>query len=236
MDRLFVKKFIEERELTIVLAVDISASLDFATAGDGLKRDLAARFALAIALSAMANQDRVGLFLFTDGPELFVPPRRGRSHILGLIRQLLTIKPKGRRTDPEAALGALSRLLKPSATLFVCSDFLDFDCSSMKRLAQAHDVVAVSLTDPAEERLLDWGLVEFADPETGRTLVIDTSKPKLREEYHALMLAKQKKRQAAFRALGIDEIALRTDTPYWRELVGFFRRRAGRRVRRTSSG
>jgi uncharacterized protein (DUF58 family) len=234
MDRLFVKKYVEERELTVILAVDVSASLDFATAGDDLKRDLAAKFALAIALTAIANNDRVGLYLFSDRTERFIPPRRGKSHGLRLIRDMLTCRPAGRGTDIPAAAAALTKLLKKPATIFVCSDFLASDVEPLKRLTTRHDVVAVTLTDRTEETLPDLGMVEFVDPETGHGAIVDTSDNGVRTQYRERALARRRKRQAAFRAMGIDEVELATHESYLRPLFSFFRRRAARRVRRTA--
>lgn len=232
MDRLFVKKFVEERELTVILAVDVSASLDFATAGEDLKRDLAAKFAMAIALAAVANNDRVGLFLFTDGAEHFIPPRRGRTHGLRLVRDLLAFRPRGTRTDLGSAVGALARLLRKPATVFFCSDFLAPGVDALRRLTARHDVVAVTLSDRAEETLPPIGLVEFLDPETGHSAVVDTSDPQVQIAYQEQAGARRRKRQAAFRALGIDEVELYTHESYIRPLFGFFRRRGARRVRR----
>lgn len=232
MDRLFVKKFVEERELTVILAVDVSASLDFATAGDDLKRDLAAKFAMAIALAAVANNDRVGLFLFTDGTEHFIPPRRGRTHGLRLVRDLLAFRPRGRRTNLPAAVNSLSRLLRKPATIFFCSDFLAPGVDALRRLTARHDVVAVTLSDRAEETLPAIGPVEFQDPETGATAVIDTSDPLVQTMYRESAASARRKRQAAFRALGIDEVELYTHDSYVRPLFAFFRRRGARRVRR----
>ncbi|MBM3266053.1 MAG: DUF58 domain-containing protein [Candidatus Sericytochromatia bacterium] len=232
MDRLFVKKYVEERELTVILAVDISASLDFATAGEDLKRDLAAKFAMAIALTAIANNDRVGLFLFTDGTERFIPPRRGRTHGLRLIRDMLAYRARGRQTDFTAAAGALARLLCKPATVFVCSDFLASDLDALKRLTGKHDVVAVTLADRAEEDLPELGLVEFRDPETGQQIVVDTGDRGVREHYREKAQARRRRRQAAFRAMGVDEVELYTHESFLRPLFAFFRQRGSRRVRR----
>ena len=232
MDRLFVKKFVEERELTVILAVDIAASLDFATAGEDLKRDLAAKFAMAIALAAVANNDRVGLFLFTDSTERFIPPRRGRTHGLRLVRDLLACQPRGKRTDLTSAVGALARLVRKPATIFLCSDFLAPDLDALRRLTTRHDLVAVTLSDRTEEALPAIGLVEFMDPETGETAIVNTSDPRLQAAYRDRAAARRRKRQASFRAMGIDEVELFTHEPYIHPLFGFFRRRGARRVRR----
>ncbi len=232
MDRLFVKKYVEERELTVILAVDISASLSFATAGEDLKRDLAAKFAMAIALTAIANNDRVGLYLFCDGTELFIPPRRGRTHGLRLIRDLLAYQARGKKTDLTAATAALARMLLKPATIFFCSDFLAPDIEALKRLTARHDVVAVTLSDRAEDVLPELGLVEFMDPETGQNRIVDTDDPAIQAHYRERALSRRRKRQAALRVMGIDEVELFTHESFLRPLFAFFRRRGSRRVRR----
>jgi uncharacterized protein (DUF58 family) len=235
MDRLFVKKFVEERELTIVLAVDVSASLSFGSRAR-LKRELAAEFAAAIALSAMQNHDRVGLFLFSEGPELFVPPRRGRGHVLRIIRDLLAWKTRGHGTHYGASLGYVQKLLTGRAIVFVLSDFLDLGFeSSLKGLRAKHDVIAVTLTDPRELELPNVGLMEVEDPETGETLVVDTGDARVRSEYRRRAQELCQERSAVFRSLGVDELVLRTDQTYVKPLAEFFARRSQRRVRRRAA-
>lgn len=233
MDRLFVKKYVEERELTVILAVDVSASLDFATVGDDLKRDLAARFAMTVALSAMANHDRVGLFLFGAGAPRFVPPRRGRTHVLRLVRDLLEGRGAARAPGQAtftAAMTALSRVLRQPATVFVCSDFLFEDLEALRKLSR-HDVVAVTLSDRAEQELPDVGKVAFMDPETGASAIVDTSDPAVQTRYSQLHEVRRRKRQHALRAMGVDEVELRTGDSFWRPVFAFFRRRSTRRLR-----
>ena len=248
MERLFVKKFVEERELTVILAVDGSRSLDFATAGTELKRDLAARFAMAIALSALANHDRVGLFLFGSGTVRFVPPRKGRAHVLRLVHDLLDARPaspKAGALDREVGAAsatalarapwhgaaiALARLVRQPATIFVCSDFLGAELESLRRLAR-HDVIAVTLTDRAEEVLPALGRVAFMDPETGASAVVDTSDLDVQARYRQIAETRRRTRQQAFAAMGIDEIELRTGEPFWRPVFAFFERRGDRRLR-----
>ncbi len=248
MDRLFVKKFVEERELTVILAVDGSRSLDFATAGTELKRDLAGRFAMAIALSAMANHDRVGLFLFGSKTVRFVPPRKGRAHVLRLVHDLLDVGPTSptvgaldlevgtsAATGPfpaafQGAVIALARLVRRPATIFVCSDFLAADLESLRRLAR-HDVIAVTLTDRMEEVLPALGRVSFMDPETGVSAVVDTSDPDVQQRYRQIAETRRRTRQQAFAAMGIDEIELRTGESFWRPVFAFFKRRGKRRLR-----
>ncbi|MBO9541623.1 DUF58 domain-containing protein [bacterium] len=232
MDRLFVKKFVEERELTIMLAVDLSASLSFGSKGR-LKRELATEFAAAIALSAMQNHDRVGLFLFSDGPERFVPPRRGRAHVLRMIRDMLVYRPEGRRTRYAESLAYFQKVLTGRAIVFVVSDFIDLDMEGpLKGLLAKHDVIAVTLVDPRELELPDVGLMEVADPETGETMLVDTGSARLRADYARRAKDLADNRSALFRSLGIDELVLRTDQTYVKPLAEFFERRAKRQVRR----
>lgn len=232
MDRLFVKKFVEERELTIVLAVDVSASLSFGSR-DRLKRELAAEFAAAIALSAMQNHDRVGLFLFSEGPERFIPPRRGRGHVLRMIRDLLAYDPAAKATRYDESLGYLQKVLTGHAIIFLLSDFLDLEFySPIKGLIAKHDVIAVTLTDPRELELPDVGIMEAVDPESGETMLIDTSDRKLRETYRRRAQDLADNRSALFRSQGVDELVLRTDQTYVKPLAQFFERRASRKVRR----
>lgn len=232
MDRLFVKKFVEERELTIVLAVDVSASLTFGSR-DRLKRELGAEFAAAIALSAMLNHDRVGLFLFSEGPERFIPPRRGRAHVLRMIRDLLAYEPETKLTRYDLSLSYLQKVLKGRAIIFLLSDFIDLDFDApIKGLIAKHDVIAVTLTDPRELELPDVGIIEAVDPESGKTLLIDTSDRKIRDTYRRRAKDLADNRSAIFRSRGIDELVLRTDQTYVKPLAQFFERRARRQVRR----
>lgn len=231
MDRLFVKKFVEERELTLMLAVDVSASLDFGSV-ERLKRDLAAEFAAAIALSALQNNDRVGLYLFSEGPEIFHPAKRGRPHVLKLIRQLIAQPSRG-RTAYAQSLDYFQKVVKQRAVVFLLSDFLSLDFEPpLKGLCAKHDVIAVTLCDPRERELPDIGLVEVVDPETGEAMLIDTSEARLRDAYAQRARELAEKRSAIFRSLGVDELILRTDQSYIKPLAQFFERRALRRVRR----
>lgn len=232
MDRLFVKKFVEERELTIMLAVDVSASLSFGSRGR-LKRELAAEFAAAIALSAMQNHDRVGLFLFSDGPERFVPPKRGRPHVLRMIRDLLVFEPEGRKTRYAESLGYFQKVVGGRAIVFLISDFIDLEFEApLKGLLAKHDVIAVTLCDPRELELPDVGLIEVVDPETGETMLVDTGDAKVRERYARRARDLAGNRSAMFRSLGVDELVLRTDQNYVKPLAEFFERRSKRLVRR----
>src|SRR4051812_22024413 len=180
MGRPFVKRYIEERELTVMLAVDLSGSERFGTKGR-FKSELASELAAVLAMSAIRNNDRVGALLFTDRIEHVVPPRKGRRHALRLMRDLLVFEPEGTRTDLAAALEYVGRMLAHKAIIFVVSDFQATELEQpLKLLAQRHDVVAVTVDDPAEHDLPDIGLARFVDPETGQTLDVDTSDPEVR--------------------------------------------------------
>lgn len=231
MDRLFVKKFVEERELTLMLAVDVSASLDFGSVSQ-LKRELAAEFAAAIALSALQNNDRVGLYLFSDQPERFHAAKRGRAHVLKLIRELLAQNAAG-RTAYAPSLDYFQKVVKQRAVVFLLSDFLSLDFEGpLKGLCAKHDVIAVTLSDPRERELPDVGMIEVVDPETQDAMWIDTRDPQVRASYAERARALTLQRSAIFRRLGVDELVLHTDQSYVKPLAQFFERRASRQVKR----
>src|SRR5215208_8020600 len=185
MRRPFVKRYIEERELTVMLAVDLSGSERFGTV-TRFKSELASELAAVLAMSAIRNNDRVGILLFTDQVEHVVPPRKGRRHALRVIRDLLVFEPVGCRTDLPAALEFTGKMLGHKSIIFVVSDFQADDLEHpLKLLAQRHDVVAVTVDDPSEYALPDIGLARFVDPETGVTLDVDTSDPAVRAQFEA---------------------------------------------------
>jgi uncharacterized protein (DUF58 family) len=231
----FVKQFVEERELTVILAIDLSGSQQWGTRAR-LKSELVTEVAATLAMSAIRNNDRVGLLIFTDGVEQFVPPRKGRRHALRLIRDLLVFQPTARRTDAAAAIGYLSRALRSRAIVFLLSDFQLGDGwpafeRALAGASHRHDVVAVSVSDPGDHVLPNVGLLEAVDPESGVRVVFDTGRQEVRERYARLVNEERRRRGRIFRRLGIDEIALSTDAPYVKELLGFFRRREQRRSR-----
>jgi uncharacterized protein (DUF58 family) len=228
MRRPFVKRYIEERELTVVLAVDCSGSGRFGTI-DRFKAEVATELAAVLAMSAVRNNDRVGGVLFTDRIEMVVPPRKGRRHALRLVRDLLAVAPVGAGTDLAGAIAYLSRLLTQHAIVFVISDFQAGGIEpALSRLAQRHDVVAVSVEDPGERTLPDLGPVRLVDPETGHVLTIDTGRPDVRARFAQQVAAERDARRALFRRLAIDEIALRTDAGVVEPLMQFFRGRETR--------
>jgi len=231
MRRPFVKRYVEERELTVMLVVDLSGSERFGTQGR-FKSELASELGAVLGMSAIRNNDRVGAMLFTDRIEHVLPPKKGRRHALRLIRDLLAFEPTGSKTDLTGALQYLERMLRQHTIIFIISDFLDAEIERpLKRLAQRHDVVAITVEDPSERVLPEIGLVRFIDPETGATIDVDTSDPEVRKRFAAATAEETAARQRLLRRLAIDEIVVRTDGGYVEPLLRFFRNRATRKRR-----
>ncbi|MBX6365176.1 MAG: DUF58 domain-containing protein [Gemmatimonadetes bacterium] len=238
----YVKKHVEERELTVLLAVDLSGSEQFGTRGR-FKAELATEVAAVLALSAIRNNDRVGLLVFSDHVEHVVPPRKGRRHVLRLIRDLLAFQPVGRGTDLVGALEYALKILPHRSIIFVLSDFLsplpaaadEEDGDPLRRVlrmaAQRHDLVAVTITDVAEEALPAAGLLVLTDPETGEQVAVDTARAETRSLYRALAQRERDRLRKLLRQLRIEEIEVRTDASYVAPLLAFFRRRE-RQLRR----
>ncbi|MCP4542337.1 MAG: DUF58 domain-containing protein [Chloroflexi bacterium] len=232
----FIKRYVEERELTVMLAFDASASGLFGTA-DRFKRELAAELGAVLAFSAITNNDKVGLLTFTDQVELHIPPRKGRRHVLRLIRDLLAFEPTGRGTDVTLVLDRLNRTLKRRAIIFLVSDFLlPFDQSDLLKAYERtllvtnrrHDLVAVSITDPRETAWPNVGLVALEDAETGARRWIDSSAPSWREAFVAQATARCAARDAAFIRAQVDHIGVTAGEDYVEPLLAFFRARARR--------
>jgi uncharacterized protein (DUF58 family) len=228
MRKPYVKRYIEERELTVMLCVDLSGSERFGTRRR-FKSELASELAAVLAMSAIRNNDRVGAVLFTDRIEHVVPPRKGRRHALRLMRDLLAFEPVGSGTDITAALDYTGKMLVHKSILFVVSDFQEEDLEQpLKLLAQRHDVVAVTVEDPSEHDLPDLGLARFMDPESGQTIDVDTSDPEVRANFAATVAEELMSRRRLLRRLAIDEIPLRTDGGVVDPLIKFFRTRETR--------
>ena len=230
----YIKKHVEERELTVMLLVDLSGSERFGTRGR-LKAELAAELAAVLALSAIRNNDRVGLLIFTDHVEHVVPAKKGRRHVLRLIRDLLAFRPSGRGTDIATALDYAGRMLPHRSILFLLSDFqmpeaADFPGFSrtLKLVSNRHDVVAIRMIDAAEESLPNAGVLLLTDPETGREVAMDTGRASLREFYDARAGTEERELRGLFRRLAVDEIEVRTDQSYVKPLMAFFRARERR--------
>ena len=230
MNAPFVKKFTEERELTVMLVVDVSGSEDFGSVNSS-KRELAAEVASILAFSAIQNNDKVGLLLFSDEVELFIHPKKGRMHTLRLIREMLYFRPRRRGTNLAAALEYLNKVVTRRAVVFLISDFLDEGYARpLAVAARRHDLVAIPVVDPGEEDLPDVGLVTFEDPETGEQIEINTSSRALRGAYLALEEKRKRGIEQELRKLGIDMIPLRTNEDYLRVLRAFFDRREQRQL------
>jgi len=224
-----VKRFAEERELTVMLLVDSSASTQFGTVKQ-FKQELAAELAALFAFSAITNNDRVGLVIFSDRIELALPPRKGNRHVLRVIREILNHQPRGRGTDIPLALDHLNRVTRRRCVAFLLSDFLaDALRQPLKVASRRHDLIAVVLEDPREGELPALGLLSLEDPESGETLVVDTSDDHLREEFRRQREASCRERDRFLRSLDIDAIKVRTDQPYTGALLRFFRQREHRR-------
>jgi uncharacterized protein (DUF58 family) len=224
----FIKRYVEERELTVVLLMDASASMAFGTVLQS-KRDVVAELAALLALCAVSNNDKVGLILVAGAVERYVPPRKGPRHGLRLIRDLFVHQPADGGTDLRAAFDFLNKVLHRRALVFVFSDFVDAGYEkAMQRTAHRHDVVAVTIRDPREETLPDVGLLEIHDPESGRCVTVDTSRP----EFHRALQLRRQERLDAFqqwtRAHTIDVLATSTAGRHLDELMRFFQQRERR--------
>ncbi len=224
----YVRRYQEERELTVVFLVDASRSVQFGS-GDLLKGEVAAEICAVLALSAIRNNDKVGLLMFTDRVERYIPPNKGRSQVLRVIREVLAFEPEHRGTEIAAALEYAGRVLVRRAVVFVISDFLDEGYErALNILNRKHDVIAVDITDPREEELVGVGLLELEDAETGRRVTVDTG---WREPQDSLLSAGQKRSAALRRRLGrldVDLIPINAADSYVEPLVGFFATRAKR--------
>jgi uncharacterized protein (DUF58 family) len=225
MQDTYVKVFEEEREQTLMLLVDVSASGDFGSQAKS-KREIAAEICALVAFSAVQNGDKAGMLLFSEEAEQFVPPRKGRRHVLRLIRDLFTHEPAARGTDLTAAFRYTLRVLQRQAVVLVISDFFDEGYEQMLRaLAHRHDTVAVHLQDPREEELPDVGLVDLTDAETGETRVIDTRSQEARRAFSERAYQRQRRVRDLLRRAQVGHIPVRTDKDYLDPLLRFFRRR-----------
>ena len=224
----YVKKFTEERELTVMLVVDVSASGEFGSVHLS-KRELAAEVACLFAFSAIRNNDKVGLILFSDHVELFIPPKKGRIHTLRLIREILYFEPKGRGTHPAEALDYLNQVLHRRSVVFLISDFLTPDFSRQLAVtSRRHDLIAIPIVDPREEALPDVGRLTLEDAETGEQIEINTSDRATRLGYLKAVDQRTAERLRDFRRKRIDAISLKTDQDYLPALRSFFRTRERR--------
>ena len=224
----FVKVFEEERELTVFLVVDISASGEFGS-GNQLKRDYGAEVASVLGFSAIKNNDKVGLILFSDRVEKYIIPKKGKSHVLRVIRELLYTVPKGSKTSIKVALDYLLKVAKRKCVVFLISDFLDDSyLRSLKIANKKHDLITIQLLDPAELELPDMGLLKVEDPETGETFWIDTSSQKSMKQLRKEIGIKQSNFRKEIKKSGIDLISISTDEDFVDPLMSFFKSRENR--------
>lgn len=224
----FIKIFEEEREQTLMLCVDISASGTFGS-DHQRKMDVAIEISAVLAFSAIKNGDKVGLVLFSDVIEKVVPPKKGRTHVLRLIRELYTTKPKGRRTSIADALSYVNRLLDRRAIVVLASDFQDENFEKQLRITnQKHDLVSIIINDPFEDQLPNIGVVPFEDAESGKEVLVDTSSTKVRDAYKKRKKVQKLQRNEALLKMKVDTVNVSTNKSYVRPLMNFFQRRMNR--------
>lgn len=224
-----VKKFKEERELTVTILVDASSSGRFGTY-DRYKEELAAELCALLAFSAIKNNDKVGLIIFTDVIEKYIPPQKGKAHVLRLVREILFFTPERTKTDIAAALEYFSKVTKRKSVVFLISDFLSDDFFTPLRIAsRKHDLIAIKISDPRELEFEDYGLIELEDAETGETIVLDTASRAFRNEFALQVNQSTEELERRFRKIDLDFIQIRTDQPYTIPLMQFFKMREKRR-------
>jgi uncharacterized protein (DUF58 family) len=232
--RPFVKKFVEERELTLLLMVDVSASGDFGS-GVQSKRELAAELASVLAFSAIKNSDKVGLLLFSDQVELYVPPRKGRRHVLRIVREVLGFEPAHRGTNVVQALDFVNDVIERRAIVFLFSDFQAAGMSTdelrraLRQTNRRHDLVALPIEDARERLLPDLGVIAIEDAETGEFVELDTRNPVVRRRFNEIAESRALQLRRAFNAEAVDSLRLETDRPYIADLMAFFKNRTRKR-------
>ena len=225
----FVKVFEEERELTVMLVADLSGSEDFGTS-ELLKRELITEVCATIAFSAIKNNDKVGLILFTGKVEKFIPPKKGRSHILRILRELIEFKPEGRGTDITGALRYLNNVIKKRSIAFLVSDLMSVGYEDALKIAnRRHDLVVLRTSDPREQELPNVGLVRFEDPETGELRWVDTGSRSVRNAYRAAALKHLQQTRETLKRSGVDHATISTNEGYVRPLMRLFKQREGAR-------
>jgi uncharacterized protein (DUF58 family) len=223
-----VKRFVEERELTVIFLVDLSASGAFGSVRK-LKNEVAAEFCALLSFSAVKNNDKVGLVVFTDQVEMFIPPKKGTTHVLRVIRELLNFKPRQAKTDIVGALDYLGKVTTKRAVIFLVSDFQaeEFE-KQMRIISKRHDLIAVTVIDPREVRLPNVGLLELEDSETGEVVLIDTGSATVRKRYERLGRERAERFRELFASMDVDQIEVMTHRDYIPKLVYFFRTRERR--------
>ncbi|MBU1077757.1 MAG: DUF58 domain-containing protein [Spirochaetes bacterium] len=225
MGSLYVKKYVEERELTVILLIDMSSSSKFGTV-NSMKSEIAAEISALLAFSAIKNNDKVGVIIFTDKIEKYIPPKKGRMHTLRIIREILSFEPEHTNTDLNIALDYLNKVIKRKAIVFILSDFISPDYSrSLATSNKRHDVIALSLTDPKEKEIGQSGFLYLEDAETGEELIVETSNPLFRKKFASETQKKSMERIKMFNSINLDHIEILTDRSYITSLVSFFKER-----------
>jgi len=221
----YIKKYKEERELTVMLVVDASSSGNFGSV-DKFKGEMAVELCSLLAFSAIRNNDRVGLIIFTSEVEVFIPPRKGRNHVLRVIRELLYFQPKHKGTDIGNALKFLNQMQTKTCVAFLVSDFISANFEAPLRVAsKRHDLVTISITDPREESIPKVGLIELEDAETGETILLDTGNKKAMTIYNHATRERRTRLEELLRSTGVDEIRVSMETGYVKPIVTFFKKR-----------
>lgn len=222
----YIKVFEEERELTMMLAIDISGSENFGT-DTQFKNEIVTEIAATLAFSALQNNDKIGLILFSDDVELFIPPKKGKSHVLRIIRELLEFTPNSHKTDIAHALKFLRNVMKKKAIVFLLSDFMDDNYKDTLRIvANKHDVTGIRVYDTMEETLPNLGMVQMQDPETGKSTLVNTASKAVRKSYSKYHHERVSYFQEAFLKSGAGVLSCRVDESYVKKLLGYFKRRA----------
>ena len=225
MNQPFIKEFKEERELTLMLLVDVSSSGEFGSTGK-LKNEVSAEIASILAFAAIKNNDKIGLIVFSDKIEHTIPPKKGKAHIWNIIRTILDFKPEGKGTNLSLPLEYLLNVQKRKTTTFLISDYQDDDYETkLKLVKQKHDLVAISITDPREESLPDVGLIQLEDTESEETLLVDTSDSEMIRQYSEQMQVKKENRRTYFQSIGIDTIEIKTNKSLADPIIRYFKLR-----------
>lgn len=225
MGKIYVKQFVEERELTVILAVDLSSSLNFFS-GLKSKKDIATEISAIIAFTANNNKDKVGLLIFTDEVELYIPPKRGRSHILRIIREILTFKPENKGTSIENGLTYLNKVIKKKAIVFLISDFIDENFSLPLRISgRKHDLIAINISDRREVAIPDKGIFRMRDNESGEEFMIDFSSDNTRKKFRTITERRKAALDERFKKYNVDSIEILGDEDYEKPLFDFFLKR-----------
>ena len=221
----FIKVFEEEREMTVILLIDVSGSSNFGTQSQ-LKKEVATEIAALLSFSSINNNDKIGVIFFSDKIEKFIPPKKGKSHILRIIRELITFKSESKRTNIEVALKYFNNIIKKRSVCFILSDFMDkkFD-KSLKIARKKHDIIALRIHDEREEQLVDVGLIQMENAETGNMQWIDTSNKNIRKEFRQNYLTFENSLKQTLQSSGIDHVDIRTGRDYVKPLINFFKNR-----------